>query len=91
VNGTLWVERSRLPDAGPGRSYAFELAGMRVVDSAGRELGTVSEVIFNAGQPLLQLAGDGGRLLPCQPPFVKHVDAALGVITLDLPAGFDDL
>jgi len=91
VNGTLWMERARLPDAGPGRSYAFELAGMRVVDGAGRELGTVTDVIFNAGQPLLQLAGREGRLLPCQPPFVKHVDVAAGVITLDLPAGFEEL
>ena len=91
VNGTLWTERHRLPDAGPGRSYAFELAGMRVVDVAGRDLGVVSDVIFNAGQPLLQLTGREGRLLPCQPPFVKHVDVAAGVITLDLPPGFDDL
>jgi len=91
VNGTLWLERHRLPDAGPGRSYAFELAGMRVVDVAGRDLGTVSDVIFNAGQPLLQLNGREGRLLPCQPPFVKHVDVAAGVITLDLPPGFEEL
>jgi len=89
VNGTLWAERARLPDPGPGVSYAFQLTGMRVVDQAGRALGSVADVVFNAGQPLLQL--EGGRLLPCQPPFMKHVDADAGVITLELPPGFDEV
>jgi len=91
VGGTLWTDRARLPDAGPGRSYAFELVGLRVVDTAGRELGTVADVLFNAGQPLLSLSGLAGRLLPCQPPFLKHLDREAGVITLDLPPGFDEL
>ena len=90
VNGTLWAERERLPDPGPGVSYAYQLAGMRVVDAQGRELGTVVEVVFNVGQPLLQLDGPKGKLLPCQPPFMRHVDVAAGVITLDLPPGFDE-
>jgi len=90
VNGTLWAERARLPDPGPGVSYAFQLTGMRVVDQTGATLGTVADVLFNAGQPLLQLEGEDGRLLPCQPPFMKHVDAEAGVITLELPPGFDE-
>jgi len=90
VNGTLWTERARLPDPGPGVSYAFQLTGMRVVDPSGRTLGIVADVLFNAGQPLLQLEGAEGKLLPCQPPFMKHVDADAGVITLELPAGFDE-
>lgn len=91
VNGTLWAERARLPDPGPGVSYAYQLTGMRVVDQTGATLGTVADVIFNAGQPLLQLEGAEARLLPCQPPFMKHVDAEAGVITLELPPGFDDV
>jgi 16S rRNA processing protein RimM len=90
VNGTLWAERARLPDPGPGVSYAFQLTGMRVVDQTGATLGTVADVVFNAGQPLLQLEGAEGRLVPCQPPFMKHVDADAGVITLELPPGFDE-
>jgi len=90
VNGTLWAERARLPDPGPGVSYAFQLTGMRVMDAAGRSLGVVADVVFNAGQPLLQLEGREGKLLPCQPPFMQHVDVDTGVITLDLPAGFDE-
>ena len=90
VNGTLWAERAKLPDPGPGVSYAFQLTGMRVVDVTGRALGVVADVVFNAGQPLLQLEGREEKLLPCQPPFMKHVDVDTGVITLDLPAGFDE-
>ncbi len=91
TNGTLWAEAAKLPDPGPGVSYAYQLTGMRVVDVAGRELGRVADVVFNVGQPLLQLEGAEGRLLPCQPPFMKNVDTAAGVITLDLPAGFDEV
>ena len=91
TNGLLWAEAARLPDPGPGVSYAFQLAGMRVVDPAGRELGRVADVVWNADQPLLQLEGAEGKLLPCQPPFMKHVDTAAGVITLDLPPGFDEV
>jgi 16S rRNA processing protein RimM len=89
VGGQLWIAPARLPDAGPGRSYAYELVGLRVVDPTGKELGEVADVIFNAGQPLLELTG--GRLLPCQPPFLKHLDRVAGVITLELPPGFEEL
>lgn len=91
TNGLLWADQARLPDPGPGRSYAWELAGMRVVDPTGRELGVVAEVVFNVGQPLLVLEGAEGRMLPCQPPFMKHLDPVTRTITLDLPAGFDEL
>ena len=90
TNGTLWADAARLPDPGPGVSYAYELVGMQVVDAAGKPLGRVADVIFNAGQPLLQMEGEKGRLLPCQPPFLTRLDRASGVITLDLPAGFDE-
>lgn len=90
TNGTLWADAARLPDPGPGVSYAFELVGMQVVDAAGKPLGRVADVIFNAGQPLLQMEGEKGRLLPCQPPFLTRLDRAAGVITLELPAGFDE-
>lgn len=91
TNGTLWADTSELPDPGPGVSYAFQLTGMRVVDVSGRELGVVAEVVFNVGQPLLQLEGAKGALLPCQPPFMKSVDMVGRVITLELPAGFEEL
>ena len=89
TNGTLWADPALLPDPGPGVSYAYQLTGMRVVDAQGRELGIVTDVVFNVGQPLLQLDGAKARLLPCQAPFMKHVDRVAGVITLDLPPGFD--
>ena len=91
TNGTLWAEQALLPDPGPGVSYAYELVGMEVVDTAGKPYGKVAEVVFNVGQPLLMLEGPEGRLLPCQPPFMKHLDTAARIITLELPPGFDEL
>jgi 16S rRNA processing protein RimM len=91
TNGTLWGDQGKLPDPGPGVSYAYELVGMQVVDPVGKAYGIVAEVVFVVDQPLLVLEGPEGRLLPCQPPFLKHLDAAARVITLDLPPGFDEL
>ena len=48
-------------------------------------------VWFHVGPPLLVLEGAEGRMLPCQPPFMKHLDPVTRTITLDLPAGFDEL
>lgn len=90
VNGTLWADHELLPDPGPGKSYAYQLTGMRVVDTTGKELGTVVDVVFNVDQPLLLLDGPKAALLPCQPPFMKQVDMEARVITLDLPPGFDE-
>lgn len=91
TNGTVWGDQGKLPDPGPGVSYAYELVGMQVVDPAGKVYGIVAEVVFIVDQPLLMLEGPEGRLLPCQPPFLKNLDAAARVITLDLPPGFDEL
>jgi ribosomal 30S subunit maturation factor RimM len=90
TNGTLWTGTAALPDPGPGVSYAYELIGYRVVGVDGRDHGTVTDVVFNRDLPLLQM-GDSKRMLPCHAPFMKQVDAAARVITLDLPPGFEEL
>jgi 16S rRNA processing protein RimM len=92
VNGELWGESDKLPDPGPGVAYTFQLVGLRVVDVGGRELGTLREVHTATAQPLYVVEREGRELLvPGIPPFVKHVDLAAGVITVELPPGFEEL
>lgn len=90
VNGEVWADAARLPDPGPGVVYTYQLIGLAVRTSDGRELGTVRDVLQN-GPHTLYSVGEKGTLYPGHTPFLKHVDLAAGVITLDPPAGLEDL
>jgi len=92
VNGELWGDAAKLPDPGPGVAYAFQMVGMKVVTVDGRELGILRDISFHAARPLYQVERDGKEILvPGHEPFVKHVDLAAGVITVELPPGFEEL
>jgi len=91
VNGELWVERSALPDPGPGTAYTFQLIGLRVETTEGRVLGTL-EAVVNAGpQPVYMVQGERELMVPGSPGVVKRVDLAAGVMVVDLPPGLEDL
>lgn len=90
VNGHLWADASKLPDPGPGVVYTYQLIGLAVRTTDGRELGTVRDVLQNGPQTLYSV-GDKGTLYPGHSPFLKRVDLAAGVITLDPPPGLEDL
>lgn len=90
VNGQLWADSAKLPDPGPGVVYTYQLIGLAVRTSDGRELGTVRDVMQNGPQTLYAV-GEKGTLYPGHSPFLKHVDLAAGVITLDPPPGLEDL
>ena len=91
VNGELWAPRERLPDAGPGQVYTFELIGLRVVTSAGRELGTIADVMPSAAHPIYIVRGAREWLIPATEPFVREVDLEAGVVTVDPPAGLEEI
>lgn len=92
TNGELWGDPEKLPDPGPGVVYTFQLVGLRVVDQNGRELGLLKDVMTSTAQPLYLVEFEGReRLYPGIRPFVKHVDLAGGVITMELPPGFEEL
>ena len=91
TNGDLCAERERVPDAGPGQAYTFQLLGLRVVDVSGREIGVLKEVLRTSAHPVYVVAGEREILIPAASPIVRHVDLEAGVITVDLPAGLEDL
>ncbi|HYM80030.1 MAG TPA: ribosome maturation factor RimM [Candidatus Limnocylindria bacterium] len=89
--GELWAEREQLPDPGPGVAYTFELIGLTVQTVEGRVLGVLEEVITTAAHPVYRVRGDRELLIPAVAPFLKHVDLTAGRITVELPAGLEDI
>lgn len=91
TNGELWVPRERLPDAGPEQVYAFQLIGLRVVTPAGRELGTIAEVMPSGAHPIYVVRGERELLIPAIEPFVREVDLTGGVVTVEPPEGLEEI
>jgi 16S rRNA processing protein RimM len=88
VGGDLWGDAAKLPDPGPGVAYTFQLVGLRVVGVDGAELGVVRDISTTAAQPLYIVEHKGREILvPAFEPFLKRVDLAAGVITVELPPG----
>ncbi len=91
TNGELWVERDRLPDAGPGQVYAFQLVGLEVKTRDGRSLGRIAEILPSGAHPIYVVRGEREWLIPATEPFVLEVDVAAGVVTVDPPAGLEEI
>ena len=87
-----------LVDLPEGSYYIFELVGMRVRTHAGRELGTVRDVLETGGTPLLTVqpapgsaTGSTEILLPATRSICTTIDSAARVITIDPPEGLLEL
>jgi len=91
TGGTLLAQRAQLPDPGPDVAYAFQLAGLEVRREDGTVMGRLVEVLEGGGQSLYRIRGEREWLVPARPEFVKRVDLAGGVVTVALPAGFEEL
>ncbi|HEY2955806.1 MAG TPA: ribosome maturation factor RimM [Candidatus Eisenbacteria bacterium] len=91
TTGELLAERERLPDPGPGLAYTFQLIGLEVRTAAGRKLGTLEEVISTGANPIYVVRGEREWLVPAAPGVVQQVDLAAGTLTVELPAGLEDL
>jgi 16S rRNA processing protein RimM len=83
----LRVEETELAVLPEGSYYHHQLAGMRVVDGAGAEIGVVEDVLeTGAAARVLVVAGRGGEtLLPFAEGFVREVDLARRRIVASRP------
>ena len=91
TNGELWADRDLLPDPGPGIAYTFQLVGCRVVTEDGRELGTLAEVWTTGANPVYVVRGEREWLLPAHAEVVKRVDLEGRLITVNPPAGIEEI
>jgi 16S rRNA processing protein RimM len=96
----IFIPCKGLVDLPEGAYYIFELVGMKVVTSDGRDLGTVRDVVETGGTPLLSIAesrnpapmeGRKEILVPMARSICKNIDTASGTITVDLPEGLLEL
>ena len=83
------VRREDLPPAAAGEIYAADLAGFRVTNREGVELGQVEAVKESGAHPLLEVAHAGGtRLIPYVPAVVIAVDPKAATIEVDWGADY---
>lgn len=87
------ISRDQFPEADAGEFYWADLVGLKVVNAAGIDLGTVSRVFETGANDVLvvedKMSGEGcERLLPFIETVVRRVDVAGGVITVDWEADY---
>ena len=90
----LLVDSDSLPETGdPDEFHDHQLVGLRVLDTAGAELGEVTEMVHTPAGELLgiRLAAGGDALVPFVTEMVPDVDLAAGTCTIDPPEGLLDL
>lgn len=89
AGATVAVRRAQLPDPGEGEYYWADLIGLAVVDTAGRELGQVVDLIATGANDVLVVRGDRERLIPFLPErVVLEVDLAAKRVRVDWDPDF---
>lgn len=91
TGGALMADASLLPDAGPGMAYTFQLVGLNVVDTSGRHLGKIEDVLQTGAHPVYVVRGSRELLIPAVESVVRHIDWDQGIVSVDLPPGLEDL
>jgi len=87
----LAIEREECMPLEANEYYAFEIIGMRVLDTSGHEIGSVADVIPNPANDVWIIRnGDKEWLIPATQEFVKYVDRDTGRITVDRLDEFED-
>lgn len=83
IGADIAVEFAQLPTAAENEYYWAELEGLRVVNLAGQELGTVSHLFETGANDVLVVQGERERLIPFGKNAIQRVDLAAGVIHVD--------
>ncbi|MEO3782920.1 ribosome maturation factor RimM [Actinocorallia sp. B10E7] len=79
-----------LPSSDPDEFHDYQLVGLKVVTTAGEEIGTVSEVLHHAQELLVIDTGQGDKLVPFVSAIVPEVDVEGGRLVVDPPGGLFD-
>lgn len=80
----LWVPRSVLPPPEPGEYYWVDLEGLRVTNTDGIALGTVSHLFATGANDVMVVQGERERMIPfLEPDYIVAVDFDAGTVTVD--------
>ncbi len=84
IGADIAVRMEQLPVLKEGEYYWAQLEGLKVVNSAGQELGTVSHLFETGGaNDVMVVRGRRERLVPFIPGVILNVDLEAGVIRVD--------
>ncbi len=90
TNGGLMAEESKIPDAGPGAAYQFQLVGLEVRTAEGRVLGTVADAFPTGANWVYVVRGERELMIPAHADTILSVDLEARRITVALPAGLEE-
>ena len=85
-----WVlaAESGLPRLPEGEFYRFQMLGLRVVSTEGRELGTIEDVFSTPENDVYVVRGEGGEvLIPAVEDVVTAIDLEAKVMTVEVIPG----
>ncbi|OGA53291.1 MAG: ribosome maturation factor RimM [Betaproteobacteria bacterium RIFCSPLOWO2_12_FULL_62_58] len=82
------IPRDALPTTDANEFYWADLIGLKVVNSAARDLGQVVRILETGANDVLVVEGERERLIPFIADVIRKVDLAGGVITVDWGADF---
>ncbi|MDY4474643.1 ribosome maturation factor RimM [Mitsuokella sp.] len=88
----LTIDRSEAAPLDEGEFYTFDIIGLTVFDEAGKELGTVENVLRTGSNDVYQArTPDGAELLiPALKAVVKRIDVPGGCMVVSMPEATDD-
>jgi len=85
----IWIDRSQLPEPGPGEYYWADLLGIRVETAEGRPLGVVAAMMETGANDVMVVAGEKERLIPFVPgKYVLTVDLEQQRLVVDWDPDF---
>ena len=92
IGSFLFVREEDRVLPSPGSYYVDELIGLRVVDEAGSNIGTVREVMKLPAQDIYVVEQNGKRIMiPAVREFVLRVDIQQGVMVVKLIEGLTEV
>ncbi len=89
VGVEIAIHRDQLPEIEEGEYYWSDLIGLKVVNTAGVELGQVDHLLETGANDVLIVKGERERLIPYTPgQAVVKVDLEAGLLTVEWDADF---
>lgn len=88
LRGQVLSIRRDDPQIPAGTIFQVDLIGLPV-RAAGREIGTIREVLEMPSSDVWVVRGAKEYMIPCVPAFVPHLDPALGYVEVNLIEGME--
>lgn len=84
LRGTiLYIDRNNAAKLPPGHHYIADMIGLAVVDTNGRKLGRLAEVIQTGAVDVLRVEGERGMMFPSIPQVMLKTEMQTGRIIVD--------